>query len=78
MPLLAWLRNCLSRSPAPGVCEGCGAPFHCGMQLRGCWCSEVRLDDAQRATLRGRFRGCLCRVCLEKAAGCAALGKENA
>jgi len=48
-----------------GVCESCGAEFACGAGLSGCWCSEVRLDEAARAELRERFRRCLCRACLE-------------
>jgi hypothetical protein len=56
-------------SPRPGcggaACESCGGEFACGAKLSGCWCSEVRLDDETRAELRARFRGCLCRTCLE-------------
>jgi hypothetical protein len=47
------------------VCESCGAEFRCGASLAGCWCAEVALDEAARAELRGRFRRCLCRECLE-------------
>lgn len=56
------------------VCESCGAEFACGAKLSGCWCSEVKLDDAARAELSTRFRGCLCRACLE---GHAARGAEG-
>ena len=49
-------------------CEACGEEFHCGASLTGCWCSEVKLSDATRAELRAKYRECLCRACLEKAA----------
>ena len=48
-------------------CEACGEEFHCDASLAGCWCSEVKLTDAARADLRAKYRGCLCRSCLEKA-----------
>jgi hypothetical protein len=47
------------------VCEACGGEFWCGAALGGCWCAEVSLGEAARASLRGRFGGCLCRPCLE-------------
>lgn len=47
------------------VCESCGEEFTCGASASGCWCSEVKLDDAARAGLRSRFQRCLCRACLE-------------
>jgi len=52
------------------TCAACGKPFHCGASLRGCWCEEVTLADAQRATLRESHNAqrCLCRPCLERAA----------
>jgi Cysteine-rich CWC len=56
------------------ACESCGEEFACGASLAGCWCSEVKLDDAARAELRARFRRCLCRACLE---GYAARGAEE-
>ncbi|HYW73063.1 MAG TPA: cysteine-rich CWC family protein [Pyrinomonadaceae bacterium] len=49
------------------ICESCGAGFLCGASLRGCWCAEITLGDAERAELQKRFRDCLCRDCLEKA-----------
>jgi hypothetical protein len=49
-------------------CAACGEEFHCGASVWGCWCAEVKLTDAQRAALRAKYRGCLCRNCLEKAA----------
>ncbi len=52
----------------PSVCEACGSEFSCGASLRGCWCSEIKLSDEARAELRARYRGCLCRACIEKAA----------
>ena len=50
------------------VCESCGEEFSCGASLGGCWCSEVNLSDTTRAELRGLYRDCLCRDCLEKLA----------
>jgi hypothetical protein len=50
------------------VCESCGSPFQCGASLRGCWCSEIQLTDETRAQLKGQYRECLCRECLEKLA----------
>jgi hypothetical protein len=50
----------------PSVCESCGEGFVCGATLAGCWCSEIKLSEATRAELRTRFRGCLCRACLER------------
>ncbi len=47
-------------------CEACGNEFMCGASLRGCWCSEVKLSDEQRARLRSLYSDCLCRDCLEK------------
>ena len=49
----------------PSVCEACGDPFTCGAKLTGCWCSEIKLSDETRAELKSRYRGCLCRECLE-------------
>jgi hypothetical protein len=48
------------------VCESCGSEFSCGASLRGCWCSEIDLSDETRTELRGLYRDCLCRACLEK------------
>ena len=47
-------------------CEACGQEFHCGASLAGCWCAEIELSEAVRAELRAKYRGCLCRACLEK------------
>jgi hypothetical protein len=57
----------LAASPAgcgASVCESCGGEFTCGAGSGGCWCAGVRLDEAARAELRARFRGCLCPACL--------------
>jgi hypothetical protein len=52
------------------ACEVCGESFACELSLsKGCWCGEVKLSDATRQDLRGRYSGCLCRACLEKAEG---------
>ena len=50
----------------PSACESCGGEFVCGSRLAGCWCSEIKLSAETRAELRARFRGCLCRACLER------------
>ena len=50
-------------------CEACGGDFVCGASLKGCWCSEVQLNDDDRASLKTKYSDCLCRVCLEKQAG---------
>jgi hypothetical protein len=50
------------------TCAACGNEFSCGVSLRGCWCSEIKLSEATRADLSSRFRGCLCRTCLEQLA----------
>lgn len=50
------------------TCESCGNSFTCGASLRGCWCAEISLADESRAELKGRYRDCLCRECLERLA----------
>jgi hypothetical protein len=50
----------------PSRCEACGNEFSCGASLRGCWCSEINLSDELRADLKSKYRGCLCRECLER------------
>jgi len=50
------------------VCGACGKAFECGATLSDCWCAEVKLTDAQREELKGKYRGCVCRECLEKVA----------
>ena len=52
----------------PSTCEACGSEFTCGATITGCWCTEVKLSAETRADLRARYRGCLCRACLERAA----------
>ena len=49
-------------------CESCGNDFTCGVSLKGCWCSEVKLDDDARARLRSQYKDCLCKDCLESLA----------
>ncbi|MBC7910945.1 MAG: cysteine-rich CWC family protein [Pyrinomonadaceae bacterium] len=60
--------NQISAPIACGVerCEACGSEFTCGARLKGCWCSEIKLNDAVRAGLRERYEHCLCRACLEQ------------
>lgn len=50
-------------------CEACGNDFVCGVSLRGCWCSEINLDEEARTALRAKYKDCLCRSCLEKISG---------
>jgi hypothetical protein len=52
----------------PSTCPSCGERFVCGASLAGCWCTEVTLTDDDRARLREKVTGCLCRACLERAA----------
>jgi len=76
MNLLTIFKNTLHRdgtrtgAQPNETCAACGKPFHCGASLRGCWCEEVTLTDAQRARLRETHEAkrCLCRPCLELAA----------
>lgn len=46
------------------TCEACGSQFTCGATLAGCWCSELKLSERQRAELKDRYRSCLCSECL--------------
>jgi hypothetical protein len=55
-------------SCAQSVCEACGARFSCGASDSICWCVEVKLTEEVRARLRERYKSCLCRDCLERAA----------
>jgi len=41
--------------------------FDCG-GLFGCWCRDVKLDQATLATLKQQYTDCLCRACLEQVA----------
>jgi hypothetical protein len=50
----------------PSTCEPAANLFKCGAKLTGCWCAEVKLSEQVRAELRAKYRGCLCRQCLEK------------
>jgi hypothetical protein len=64
---LSKLGNALSQAlTRERVCESCGSEFSCGASLKGCWCSEINLSDETRTELRGLYRDCLCRDCLEK------------
>ena len=55
-----------TRWRAPETCEACGEKFVCGATLAGCWCREIKLSEATRVELKERYKGCLCRACLEK------------
>ena len=68
MILRRWAGFIFSRWRDPGRCEACGSPFVCGAGLAGCWCRRISLPESTRRDLRGRFSGCLCRPCLERAA----------
>ena len=38
-------------------CQSCGNEFTCGVSLKGCWCSEVEVLEAdERRILRVRVR----------------------
>jgi hypothetical protein len=45
-----------------------------------CWCAEVTVPDEVRADLQTRYKQCLCRACLERAAasGRATFGESSA
>lgn len=58
-----FIRKC---GPELSVCEACGESFECGARSGSCWCSEIELGERVGAELRGRFKNCLCRACLEK------------
>jgi hypothetical protein len=51
----------------PQHCPACGEAFACEIGLQGCWCIEVKLNPATLKALRDKYKGCLCRSCLEKA-----------
>lgn len=57
-----------ANSCAESVCESCGESFSCGAQnsAASCWCAEVELTEQARAALRGQYKSCLCRACLER------------
>jgi hypothetical protein len=67
MQLLRKLKS--EDEPANRTCERCGKEFHCGASLLGCWCMEIKLNDDARAYMRGKFKSCLCRECLQHFAG---------
>ncbi|MDT7834381.1 cysteine-rich CWC family protein [Aquabacterium sp. OR-4] len=53
-------------TPPPDRCPRCGGGFHCGVQGPApCPCSTLSLAPALQATLRQRYRGCLCLACLQ-------------
>jgi len=68
MKIRKWMGYLSPRWRAPQPCEACGRPFTCGAHIMGCWCMEIKLDEAARAGLRSRYRRCLCRPCLERLA----------
>jgi Cysteine-rich CWC len=61
------------------ACEACGETFACEIALgKGCWCGEIKLSDETRQELRAKYRNCLCRACLEKAAATNSTSEINA
>jgi len=48
-------------------CSKCGATFGCG-GLLGCWCRDVKLDQAALVALRQAYSDCLCPDCLKELA----------
>ena len=60
------LRILSSQKGVAETCEACGETFVCGASLTGCWCSEVKISDAARAKLKEKYKGCVCRNCLEQ------------
>lgn len=53
-------------------CSQCGAAFDCG-GLLGCWCRDVKLDEAALAALKASYADCLCPACLKAVAARAAV-----
>jgi len=51
----------------PQHCPACGESFQCEIKLQGCWCREVKLSMSTLEALRSKYKGCLCRACLEQA-----------
>jgi hypothetical protein len=56
-------------------CSKCGAAFGCG-GLLGCWCRDVKLDEAALAALRASYADCLCPACLKAVAARAAVAEQ--
>ena len=70
------LRIFSSQQGVTETCPACGEKFVCGATLTGCWCSELKLSEEMRANLKERYKGCLCRACLEKFAASNAGGER--
>jgi len=47
------------------TCERCGGEFACEIGLAGCWCTSVKLSEETLENMRGQYKECLCRRCLE-------------
>jgi len=67
-PELKKLAGLFSERFRASTCAACGKEFTCGASLRGCWCSEVTLNDETRDALKSTYHDCLCRDCLIKVA----------
>ncbi len=57
-------------------CPACGEKFVCGVTLKGCWCSTIKLSETKREELKARYKGCLCRKCLENFAAAPSGGEQ--
>ena len=67
MKLPALLTRVLPTLNRAQECPACGQPFACEINLQGCWCTEVKLSAETLQRLRSKYKGCLCRSCLESA-----------
>ena len=67
MKLPALLTRVLPTLNRAQECPACGQSFACEINLQGCWCSEVKVSAETLQTLRSKYKGCLCRSCLESA-----------
>jgi hypothetical protein len=66
MKIVTLLRTLLRGGKRAMRCEACGNGFTCSVAMN-CWCKSVKIGEAERRDLRGRFRDCLCPGCLETA-----------
>lgn len=64
--LLKLLKIFSRQNGAQAICPACGEKFECGATIKGCWCSEVKLSEAAREEMKAKYKGCVCRACLER------------
>ena len=76
MKLPAILNRVLPTLNRAQVCPACGQSFACEINLNGCWCSEVKLSAETLQELRAKYKGCLCRSCLENAEAMFSVAEE--